>query len=184
MHSVTTVSRRDPRTAAYAAGLVLAVLVAQHLAHIVNTLSTWGGELPMLFIMHGLQLLILGLPLALGVFLSLYLIAPVLAEHRMAQVVARSFAAAGIGAAAVFVASFLAELMRPLSEVNWFANSLNGLAGALAQSGNYAIVSAAGQAINSFIDAAPVVVLAGVCLWFWLTKRPAQHPAEGILDEV
>ncbi len=176
MHSVTTAVRKPTRvTAAYAAGLVLAVMVAQQLANAVYSIAVYGssGQLGLLIGGYGLDLLTVRLPFALGVFVSFWLVARVVAEHRMAQVVARSLAAAGLGALAVFVASFLFEAMGPLSEVNWFADSLDGLAGALAQGGNYAIVVGLMNAVNALIYAAPVVVLAGVCLWFWLTKRPA-----------
>ena len=187
MHSVTTeVSKPTRVTAAYAAGLVLAVMVAQQLANAVYTIALYGssGELWLLLGGFGLDILTVRLPFALGVFVSFWLVARIIAEHRMAQVVARSLAAAGLGALAVFVASFLFEAMASMSEVSWFADSLTGVAGALAQGGNYAIVVGLMQAVNALIYAAPVAVLAGVCLWFWLTKRPAQHPAEGILDEV
>ncbi|WP_193509737.1 hypothetical protein [Cryobacterium sp. BB736] len=187
MHRVATAVRKpNSVTAAYAAGLVLAVMVAQQLANAVYTIAFYGnsGQLGLWLGGLGFDFLTVRLPFALGVFLSFWLVARIVAEHRMTQVVARSLAAAGIGAVAVFVASFLFEAMARLSEVSWFGHSLSGVAGALAQSGNYAIAVGWMQAVNALIYAAPVVVLAGVCLWFWLTKRPAQQPAEGILDEV
>lgn len=176
MHSVTTEVRTSSRvTAAYAAGLVLAVMVAQQLVNAVYSVAVYGssGQLGLWLGGLGVEFLTVRLPFALGVFVSFWLVARIVAEHRMAQVVARSLAAAALGALAVLVATFLAEATARLSGVSWFGDSLSGVAQVFARSGNYALAVGASQAVNALIFAAPVVVLAGVCLWFWLTKRSA-----------
>jgi hypothetical protein len=78
--------------------------------------SIWGGAVVGIYAVH--------LPFALGVFASLWLIAPVAAELRLAHVVTRSVLAAGIGASLIVIVQTIRGSIGALSVVGpWFGHA-------------------------------------------------------------
>jgi hypothetical protein len=130
--------------------------------------SIWATEVALAF----------GVPLffAVGVFLSLWQVAPVAGGLRLAHVVTRAALAAAIGAAFVWVARFIlgvivvattAELRRDL------AARVGGVS-----------FDALMDALSTFVGLLPLVVLAAVFLWGWLQRHPPKTAPRGTLDEV
>lgn len=124
------------------------------------------------------------LPLAVGVFLSFWLISPITAGLRMLQVILRSVLAIGIGVCLVFVVLAIGEVISAVS----FSGPMFGASfpdPALA-TGNIpqALASGLASAITIFISVLPIGILAGVLVWNWLARHPAQQPASDTLDEV
>jgi hypothetical protein len=119
----------------------------------------------------GETILTTALPLAAGVFLSLWLLAPVAAELRLFHIIMRSILAVGIGSTLVFVVSALTATIALL--VDQDSDRIPLALGLALQS-----------ALSTLISALPLGILAGVLAWVWLTARPPKHQVSGMLDEV
>ena len=124
------------------------------------------------------------LPFAIGVFLSLWLIAPVASDLRLFHVLTRSLLAAGIGAVLAIIVSVVAALFGAFSYSAAFSSNVFGnvgydLSGALSRMG-----FALGNGLTLFATGLPIVVLACVLLWIWLERHPRGHSVSGFLDEV
>jgi hypothetical protein len=128
--------------------------------------------------------LMTSLPFVIGVFLSLWLIAPIGADLHIMHVVMRSGLAAGVGATVVFVVTaIIAVFSRIALAGTLFGNSFPSPsydANSLPQELGYLLEGA----LSGFIAQAPVVVLAGVFLWIWLRQHPVRHAVAGLVDEV
>jgi hypothetical protein len=183
------VRRRGAAIAAVVAiGLAVLLVVQQYLEAFVVYLVTlpnlaagydWNDFAP-----SGLRLALTLLPLAIGVFLSLWLLAPIAAELRMGHAIARAILAVGIGCTLGFIALAVVAIVGSVSITGaLFGQSfptpvVNG--SSIAMGLGSALASAAIQ----FIEVAPLGVLGGVLAWNWLTRHPAKHPVSGMLDEV
>lgn len=124
------------------------------------------------------------LPFAIGVFLALWLVAPIAADLRLFHVLTRSLLIAGIGALLAIVVSVIAALFGAFSYSAEFSSNLFGnlgydLSGALSRMG-----FALGTGLSLFASALPLVVLACVLLWIWLERHPRDHQVAGFVDEV
>ena len=128
------------------------------------------------------ELLLVAVPFAFGVFVSLWILAPIADSLRLRHVFARATLAAAIGTGMVFLVGAIAAFATAVSQAgSLFGNSfpwpspfavLNPLLQALI------------TALSVFVAVLPVVLLAGVLLWTWLRGRDAPHEVSGILDEV
>lgn len=186
---VRLVKRRGALAAAViAVGVLAFILVQGVLRGVISTLfslgmpdfvyvgAIWSGVVASATLVE--------LPFAVGVFLCLWLIAPVAAELRLGHVITRSVLAAGAGAVLVLVVQGIQALVMGI----WVGGGLFGASFPFSGfSGNdmghrmgFAMQTAAG----SFIDLVPLVVLAGVFLWMWLERHPVSHRVSGMLDEV
>ena len=121
------------------------------------------------------------LPVALGVFASLWMVAPVAGELAMRFVVARAVLATGCGIVLYIVAQFAK------SGYEYFAAGFNPALDAIPGNAlqlwtqfGYALTNG----ITFFFATLPLVVLGVVLLWLWLRNRDPKHPVYGILDEV
>ena len=181
--------RRGVLAAAAAALIVLGAEVVQQ----VLTTAAYAGlalgqsnsqdVLPALFPTYLWGLVLGVLPFVVGVFLSLWLLAPVAAELHIAHVITRSLLAVAAGGLIVFLVQLLGSLFRS------FDSSAGQVFGWAA--GFFTTVSSNEQwafsiytALSTAISLIPLTVLAGVLLWVWLQAHPAKHPVSGLIDEV
>ncbi|MGV8884848.1 MAG: hypothetical protein ACOH1T_04570 [Microbacteriaceae bacterium] len=124
------------------------------------------------------------LPMAFGVFVSLWIIAPIADSLVLRFVVARSVLAGAIGGLMVFLVGLLAWFVVAVSQTgSLFGNSfpwpVSSPAGLLAP-----VIDAVTTSLSVFASTLPVALLAGVLLWMWLRGRDKPHNVSGILDEV
>jgi hypothetical protein len=113
------------------------------------------------------------LAFAIGVGLSLWLVAPVGRHQRATSVVVRGILATAVGAVLVFVVRMLLEMIGPMTG----AGPLLGHAFPWPGLGNtlQAASMAFQAALGAFVRQAPVVVLVALLTWLWLQKQlPAQ----------
>lgn len=122
------------------------------------------------------------LPVTIGVFLSLWIIAPVAAQLRLGHVISRAILAAGIGGTLLFlvgaVEATLAVLSTtpPAAQPGTYNVDLGGIGGA--------VLSYLSTAMVQFVALLPIVVLAGILEWIWLERHPRDHVVTGLVDDV
>ncbi|TQL47784.1 hypothetical protein FB562_0854 [Homoserinimonas aerilata] len=186
---VRLVKRRGALAAAVIAVGVLAVIVVQGvLRGVTSTLFSLGmpdlGYVGTIWSDVTTSVALVEFPFAIGVFLCLWLVAPVAAELRLAHVITRSVLAAGAGAVLVLVVQGFQALVVGI----WVGGGLFGasfpFSGFSGSDIGYRLGFAMQTAVGSFIDLVPLVVLAGVFLWMWLERHPVSHQVSGMLDEV
>ena len=172
--------RRGVLAAAVVAGSVLIVGAAKALVGAANSsfIGVAIGALPPQYletIWGGAAWTLYGyyLPFTVGVFASLWLIAPVAAELGLWQVVARSVLATGIGAAVALIASAAPYLVGAFSGVgSLFGNSFPTLPfNGITRAALLGLQAGSG----AFVELFPLVILAGIFLWLWLQKHPSGH---------
>lgn len=117
------------------------------------------------------------LPQVLGIFVSLWILAPVAGSLQLRFVIARAALAAGVGAAFSVVVHIVVAMVGLL--VRWWAGSF-GWGNPAAD----AVVSEVTRGVSLWLNFLPIVVLAVVFLWLWLRDREPKHPVAGIIDEV
>lgn len=113
------------------------------------------------------------IPLAIGIFVSLWQIAPMGPELRVAHVLSRSTLAAAIGAFFAFVVSSIADILE--------LGLQNGLA-RFAEHVPFAVGGALLTAIRIFLVALPLVALGSVIFWVRLREVDRDFRVEGMLD--
>ena len=126
-----------------------------------------------------LLLLEKGVPLLVGVFLSLWMIAPIAGELQLRFVIARAALATGVGA----VLSAIVGAVMGLLQLAPMYSLLFGPVGAAA-SPIMMLRGVVTSGVSTWLYHLPLVVLAGVFLWLWLRDREPKHPVAGMLDEV
>lgn len=181
------IGRRGVLAAAAVATVVLTIAVLQ------RTLSTLvsfgvviaqgygglGGIGGSLWLGTAIDTLTGALPYGIGVFLSLWLLAPVAAELRVAHVVSRALLAAAAGGVLTVVVAVSAALVgaaRGLFPGLRFADVAGQLGSGFATGLQHALMTV--------IDLLPLTVLVAILLWSWLTRHPNRHPVAGLLDQV
>lgn len=120
------------------------------------------------------------LPIAIGVFLCFWQIAPIAANLRLAHVVTRSLLAALVGGLVLFVLTVAYLLLLWLFTATTLFGTGDPLVGSLP--GPIGMVFF--QSLATVVTEVPVVVLGGILLWGWLQRHPRDHPVKGTLDEV
>ncbi|MGV8969101.1 MAG: hypothetical protein ACOH1J_01485 [Microbacteriaceae bacterium] len=108
------------------------------------------------------------LPFALGVYFSLWIVAPIAAGLTLRLVVIRSIVAASVGAALVAVVRVIAGAVRGIENMTSvfgqaFPWSTIDIAELQFQAGSILT-----GALFQLLEIAPLVVLAGVLLWLWM----------------
>ena len=112
------------------------------------------------------------LPFAIGVFVSLWLIAPLAEQLTLRFVITRGLLASAAGAVLVFAVSLFVDvvtMVRYVFDIRGFAHSG---------------VIAVGTAIDVLIFTTPIVILGAVLLWLWLRDHPREYEVSGLIDEV
>lgn len=118
------------------------------------------------------------LPLAVGVFLCLWLLTPVTADQRVVSVIRRSLLAAVVGTVVLFLTSFLFALLGSVNESDglvygWFSAGFT----AAGRTMGWAATNAMYSAGTSLIYVTPLTILAGLLVWLRLRARQGE-PAE------
>lgn len=169
--------RREALAAPTFAAVVM--LVAHSVLYLLNHLLNAGimlaqnsgdGPFPFLYFvsLFGVQLL----SFVAGVFLSLWLLAPITAGLRLIQVVGRSLLAALAGG----VAWFLIQLVLSLTE-NFDRSAamafgwVSGLQSTVSSNASWLFSNLAYTSLSAVVSFAPLTVLAGLAAWAWLRER-------------
>ena len=183
--------RRGVLAAAAATLIVLGAEVVQQLlttaayAGLALGQSNSQDVLPVLFPAYLWGLVLGVLPFVIGVFLSLWLLAPVAAELHIAHVITRSLLAVAVGGLVVFLVQLLASLFRNFdSSAGQVFGLASGFFHTVSANADWAFSNSLYLALSTAISLIPLTVLAGVLLWVWLQTHPAKHPVSGLVDEV
>jgi hypothetical protein len=167
--------------AVMAAGVGVVIFLQRVLQDTLNSLSVPGSPMSLFaaaWIELGSTLLLVALPFAVGVFLSLWQLAPIASELRLFHVITRALLAAVNGAGVVFVVTVIASVV--LTVGDWFPAGTGFAGTSLLRS----LTGALQAGLGTLASAAPLVVLAGILLWLWLAEHPSKHAVSGMLDEV
>lgn len=124
------------------------------------------------------------LPFALGVFLSLWVIAPVSHELTPRFVLTRAGLATLAGAVLVIIANVLFAVFGAFSPTGSLSGNSFPTPGF---DGSYLVqgmIAALAAGLNAVISKAPLVLLAGVLLWLWLRDHPREYAVSGLIDEI
>lgn len=158
-------TRANARTAGAAAVIVVAVVTVQAILRAViavfSTLAYATTEQSYLQNVFapvaglGVEFGTTVLPVAIGVFLTFWLLLPITADLRIAGVAVRSLAAAGIGAALSLVFTAVYSGSSLLFGAGSFSNAVFGTVQ---------------SALYTFVGVTPVVLLAGFLAWLWISK--------------
>jgi hypothetical protein len=113
------------------------------------------------------------LPFALGVFVALWLLAPISDELTARFVITR----AGLAALA---ASLLVILVNLVLGLVWSV----GAGGFDSTFFLHSVVESLTSGLLGFIFKTPLVMFAGVLLWLWLRDHPREYAVAGLIDEL
>ena len=130
------------------------------------------------------QLLFLILPFALGVFIALWLIAPISDELTLPFVLTRAGLAAASAAVVVIVFTAVKGLFDSIGALSPFDAAESAPAGVNLAAFGYNALNAVTGGINIFVFSGPAVLLAGVMLWLWLRAHPREYAVAGLVDEL
>jgi len=119
------------------------------------------------------------LPIAIGIFLCFWQIAPIAPTLRLAHVVTRSILAALVGGAVIWIATLAVQAVVEVSNTP-FVTPASTVIGKL---GSDLVLGLFG-ALTLTVQYLPITVLAGILLWGWLQRHPLDKPVHGALDEV
>lgn len=108
------------------------------------------------------------LPFALGVFLGLWLIAPLADELTLPFVFTRGALATAAGAILVIIAQLVIALVAALD------------GGDLRRDALLSLITGA----SAFVSHLILVLFASVLLWLWLRAHPRDYAVSGLIDEV
>jgi len=180
-------TRANARTAGAAAGIVAAVMVVQTvLGAIVSFFGNLGYGAGNGDMFGGLnaynplvgtfqQFTTSVLPIAAGVFLAFWLVVPITADLALARVVVRSLVAAAIASAVSLVISVVFALATAVST----AGPLFGNSFPVPDGGSlvFSLVGSIQSVAFTFLSTTPLIVLAGVLVWLWVSKRASPASA-------
>lgn len=122
------------------------------------------------------------LPFALGVFISLWLLAPVSHELDLRFVLTRAGLAAAAGSLGYLIAGLVLALL------GWLGVD-EGLFQRFGATGDTPLLleglfRALTGAMHTFIGLTPAVMFVVVLLWLWLRDHPREYEVSGLIDEV
>ena len=113
------------------------------------------------------------IPFALGVFVALWLVAPISDELTLRFVITR----AGL---AGLTASILVILVNLVLGLVWSLSAAGFDSTSFLQS----VVTALTTGLSTLIFQIPLVTFAGVLLWLWLRDHPREYAVAGLIDEL
>ena len=128
---------------------------------------------------YATQFAFTAVPLALGVVLSFWFIAPIGPDLHIAHVITRAALAAAVGSVLVFLVNLAT------SGISVVTNGLMGQIRLTANAGDQllqALGFSATIAAEQLVTVAPLVILAGVLLRMWLARHPSEYAIRGIVD--
>ena len=129
------------------------------------------------------------LPLTLGVFLALWVIAPISDELTLRFVLTRVGLASAAGVLLVIVFQTFQGLFASVG-ARWEGNGISSTwpppPGSVV---NFEVfgqntLDALVSGVGTFILYTPLVMFAGVLLWLWLREHPREYDVSGLIDEV
>lgn len=166
--------RTRAQRAAVISGVILAYVTVQQLVFTLSYLN--GLPLDQVFMtLSGMGGVLFSqyLPFSVGVFASLWLLAPISGETSLASVIRRSVLAAGIGAVlVVFVRTAVTSAGAFSGVGSFFGNSFPSLPfESLLWGFGYGIQAG----LSSFVQLLPLAVLVAVFAWMWLVRHPSRH---------
>lgn len=154
------------------AGVALAQSNGPHVLSQIFPLYLWGVVLGIL-------------PFAVGVFLCLWLLAPVAAELHIGHVITRSLLAVAAGALVVFLVQLVGSLFQNFdSSAGLVFGWAQGFFTTVSSNADWAFSNSLYTALSTAINLVPLTVLAAVLLWVWLRAHPAKHEVSGLIDQV
>jgi hypothetical protein len=119
------------------------------------------------------------LPFAIGVLLSIWQLAPIGPELRLAHVVTRALLAAAVGAAVGWIVFFVVTVAADVAQ----NSSGVGPTRLLDSLGREALPTLF-QGLANAAAGVPFAILAAIFLWGWLQRHPLKAVLRGMLDEV
>lgn len=128
------------------------------------------------------SLLVTALPFVFGMFVSLWILAPIADELALRFVIARGILAGVIGSLLVFITSIVLVLVGVFEASGSFITST--FPWPSVESGLADVLMSLSMALSYLVHLLPVVILAAVLLWHWLRTHDREHSVSGILDEV
>ena len=169
---------------ALASGLVvLAVSLVQNVLNaLIGQLSFLGtSEAPawQWWAGYATQFSSIAVPLALGVVLSFWFIAPIGPDLHIAHVITRAALGAVVGSVLVFLVNLAT------TGISLVTNGLMGQIRLTADAGDkflQALGFSAAIAGGQLVTIAPLVILVGVLLRMWLARHPSEYEIMGIVD--
>jgi hypothetical protein len=124
------------------------------------------------------------LPLALGVFVALWLLAPISHELTLRFVITRAGLAALAGVVLVIAVNIVLGLFVSIhANGQLFGNSIPFVrfdGTEFLQE----LLSSVTSGLRIFLFDTPAVMLAGVLLWLWLRDHPREYEVSGLVDEL
>ena len=185
---MTTLAHRIARQRGFlmalASGLVVLVvsLVQSILNAVIGQLSflgTSGVPAWQWWAGYAAQFASIAVPLALGVILSFWLIAPIGPDLHIVTVITRAALAAAAGSVLIFLVNLAT------TAISLVTNGLMGQIRLTADAGDHLLQSlgfSATIAGGQLVTVAPLVILVGVLLRLWLARHPTEHETRGIGD--
>jgi len=128
------------------------------------------------------SLLVTALPFVFGMFVSLWILAPIADELALRFVIARGILAGVIGSLLVFITSIVLVLVGVFDASGSFITAT--FPWPSVESGLADLLMSLSMALSYLVHLLPVVILAAVLLWHWLRTHDREHSVSGILDEV
>lgn len=171
--TLVSLARRRGRLPALVAALgVAAILVlVRTLSELLSFLALGGDEG---FDSNQIvEYLPIALPFALGVFLGLWLIAPLADELTLPFVFTRGGLATAAGAILVVVAQLVIAVVEAVSPGQFDPAEL-------AQDAVLGVLTG----LSSFVNHLILALFASVLLWLWLRAHPRDYAVSGLIDEV
>ena len=177
--------RRPTRNGAVVAlAVAVVVLGAQVILHLLSTLLTatvYASSGPGDFLLnialpsYLVSVILSWLPVVIGVFLTLWLLAPISSGLRLGQVLGRSLLAVAGATVVVFLAYLGAGLLSQVSSsegmvFGWASAIIGSVVSGMSSLFGYTIFNA----LNSAIGLGPLILLACLLVWAWMRERPAQ----------
>ncbi|MGL4339962.1 MAG: hypothetical protein ACRCSP_06030 [Rhodoglobus sp.] len=126
------------------------------------------------------------IPIGVGFFFSLWIIAPITGGLRLANVIFRAILALALGSALVALVSASLTVLSFLTGINLLGVSVSRYETGLEFLPGAIFARVITEGAGSFVSYLPVGVLAGILLWLWCQKRSLRTvspAAEEVTDE-
>ena len=135
------------------------------------------------------QLLFFILPLTLGVFLALWLIAPISDELTTRFVLTRAGLASAGGVLLTIVIRIVKGLVESIGATTSSPWTEPTQSPPPSEGVNFQVfgqnsLDAISYGVGTFIFFTPIVMLAGMLLWLWLRDHPREYAVAGLIDEL
>lgn len=124
------------------------------------------------------------IPLAVGVFVSLWLLAPVSEELTLRFVLTRGALAAVVGSLLVLIVAVFVSLVYAFGTAGSQGGIVFGVQFFNIRDFAHGVVGAGGTAAGTFVSTIPLVLFATVLEWLWLRAHPRDYAVVGLVDDL